>query len=715
MDAVKDNLTDKQTDSDGIVENYEQPNHGVFPPRSTAESRDTFETVRSSARPKVFTAKMKDYRQQLLERDFDAAQKACTRQVKRIQSVLVGEVEISDLQQERGKLEARMDDFADAHAAIYDTLECEDKRIEQNTRYDSLNHGNREALRSLNEKISVLKAAKDDHSSILSSTSKHSRSSKCSKTSGASSSSLQKRAEMAARAARLEAELKFHDVESQKTAALKKHEDEIKKLHMMKELAATQVELEAVIKIEEENYGDIGQMEEGPSLKDDCSADLLERYLQSQIDSILQVPKSSDILPAQSTVSNVTSAPTLNTNVTFTGSSNLPRLHMSTSEESPQRSQSSTTLNPFASPFTTAISSHVTPRKPVPDAGLNSPISNPPVSSGVDLMQRLADLLTQRQDRDSLPRPEPEVFNGNPLRYPNWVKSFETFIERKTKDPSERLYYLGKYTAGAAKEAVSGLLPLDNVDAYSKAKKILTNRFGNPFTVADAFRKRINSWPKIQPNDGQDLRKFSDFLEHCNTAMKTIQYLNVLNDPDENQKIIQKLPNHLVVRWSRVVDEWIAVDELEEDSHTPRMDGKQAKTGYPPFAEFCKFMRKEARIACNPVTSPQALKAEGAKDKVEPGRSKNSSRDKGDVRVRTFATKSEEKSGNAVTDSNSKKIICAFCKNNHELDLCEKFSKIVLSERKKFVQTNALCWGCLKWGHVYKECRGRKTCRRCGR
>ena len=83
--------------------------------------------------------------------------------------------------------------------------------------------------------------------------------------------------------------------------------------------------------------------------------------------------------------------------------------------------------------------------------------------------------------------------------------------------------------------------------------------------------------------------------------------------------------------------------------------------------------------------------------------------------MRTFATKSEEKSGNAVTDSNSKKIICAFCKNNHELDLCEKFSKMVLSERKKFVQINALCWGCLKWGHVYKECRGRKTCRRCGR
>jgi len=79
----------------------------------------------------------------------------------------------------------------------------------------------------------------------------------------------------------------------------------------------------------------------------------------------------------------------------------------------------------------------------------------------------------------------------------------------------------------------SAVYYLDNVDAFSKAKKILTSRFGNPFTVADAFRKRINSWPKIQPNDGQSLRKFSDFLEHCNT-MNTIQYLNVFNDPDEN-------------------------------------------------------------------------------------------------------------------------------------------------------------------------------------
>jgi len=125
----------------------------------------------------------------------------------------------------------------------------------------------------------------------------------------------------------------------------------------------------------------------------------------------------------------------------------------------------------------------------------------------------------------------------------------ETFIERKTRIPSELLYYLSKYTTGEAREAVSGLLALDNIDAYDKAKKILRNQFGNHFIVADADRKRINSWPKIQPIDGQGLRKFTDFLQYCHTAMNTIQYLNVLNDPDENQKMIRKLPSQVVVRW----------------------------------------------------------------------------------------------------------------------------------------------------------------------
>ena len=344
-----------------------------------------------------------------------------------------------------------------------------------------------------------------------------------------------------------------------------------------------------------------------------------KKYLLSQIDYIRQAPTTSCLLStAMVSGPNVTTPPVQDvkteTNVTFACDSNQSKPHISIREERPYGKQTSSAhLNPFVPQFfTSVIPAGEPPARIIPDARLNFPGSDSSThsaSAGEELIQRLADLIAQRQDRESLPRPEPEVFTGNPLRYPIWKKSFETFIERKTKDPSERLYYMGRYTTGAANEAVSGLLALDNDDAYQKAKK---SRFGDPLMVADAFRRKINEWPKIWSNDGQGLRKFSDFLEHCNTAMNTICYLNVLNDPEENQKILKKLPNYIASRWSRVVDHWITEEEADEHGTEERVRTVKspAKVGYPPFAEFCRFMKKEARISCNPVTSPQALKGE---------------------------------------------------------------------------------------------------------
>ncbi|XP_063585584.1 uncharacterized protein LOC134762997 [Penaeus indicus] len=156
-------------------------------------------------------------------------------------------------------------------------------------------------------------------------------------------------------------------------------------------------------------------------------------------------------------------------------------------------------------------------------------------------IQQLAEILCARQISDSLPRPEPEVFKGDILQYSMWVKSFDTLIESKTKVAAERMYYLSKYTDGEAKEVISGLLLLDSTEAYSKARKLLKQRFGNAFVIANAYREKLHEWPRIPLSDGPALMKFSDFLETCKTAMSNIQYLNILNDPKENQRMLQKL------------------------------------------------------------------------------------------------------------------------------------------------------------------------------
>lgn len=92
-----------------------------------------------------------------------------------------------------------------------------------------------------------------------------------------------------------------------------------------------------------------------------------------------------------------------------------------------------------------------------------------------DSLSRLANVLSQRRLQDTLPLPEPEIFSGDLLHYPVWLKSFETIIEGQTDEGLQRLYYLGKYTAGEPKEAVSGPLLLETEDAYKKARKILSD------------------------------------------------------------------------------------------------------------------------------------------------------------------------------------------------------------------------------------------------
>lgn len=54
------------------------------------------------------------------------------------------------------------------------------------------------------------------------------------------------------------------------------------------------------------------------------------------------------------------------------------------------------------------------------------------------------------------------------------------------------------------------------------------------------YRKRINNWPKVLPNDGHSLRKLTNFLQHCLMAMNTVEYLNMLNDQKKKTKDDQK-------------------------------------------------------------------------------------------------------------------------------------------------------------------------------
>lgn len=189
-----------------------------------------------------------------------------------------------------------------------------------------------------------------------------------------------------------------------------------------------------------------------------------------------------------------------------------------------------------------------------------------------------------------LPVPEPFVFNGNPIQFIEWKAAFTSLIDQRAITPAEKLYYLKKCVGGPARQALDGTFYRNDSEAYQDAWNKLNRRFGQPFTIQRAFREKLINWPRIQPKDAEGLRNFSDFLNACQDAMPHVKGLDILNDCEENQKLVHKLPDWAASRWNRQV--------------TQTLNEKQE---FPSFKDFARFMSTEAEIACNPITSFHAL------------------------------------------------------------------------------------------------------------
>ena len=70
-----------------------------------------------------------------------------------VRSLLMEETKLPALQQEKGRLEARMEDLLNAQGRFFAALDHDDKRINQRKRYESLDFENQYTLRHLCDKI----------------------------------------------------------------------------------------------------------------------------------------------------------------------------------------------------------------------------------------------------------------------------------------------------------------------------------------------------------------------------------------------------------------------------------------------------------------------------------------------------------------------------------------------------------------------------------
>ena len=78
---------------------------------------------------------------------------------------------------------------------------------------------------------------------------------------------------------------------------------------------------------------------------------------------------------------------------------------------------------------------------------------------------------------------------------------------------------------------------------YQHAKKILVEKYGNPYHVFVKYRKEINVCPIIRSGAAEGCQRFHNFLRKCESIRQSAQW-DQLDTPDVICMLLAKLPGH---------------------------------------------------------------------------------------------------------------------------------------------------------------------------
>ena len=244
-----------------------------------------------SLRTRVMTEKGLQYKLELLERDYRAAQREWSKQAIKLRNLIADYDELEKIRHERSYLETRFDLLSSTFERLTKSLEqiqgetpeTDNPHNEITQKYDQLDKENNELLKLASNRLIELRRIEERTNSVLKSeSSSRSSKSKPSNYSQLSSTAvlLERKAKTAAKLARLGAEIHFAEIERQKKTALRKTEDDLKRFQLTMAYEIARAELNALLKIE--------NVENAELLNEDCRESRLNEYLETQAKSVTQ-------------------------------------------------------------------------------------------------------------------------------------------------------------------------------------------------------------------------------------------------------------------------------------------------------------------------------------------------------------------------------------------------------------------------------------------
>ena len=407
--------------------------------------------------------------------------------VGRIYSLLDSHPGTEELKKEREILDVIKEELNQAYRSYDELLDDESAKGAAYRYFDLCDREFTECRMRLNEILRSIEQRKNEEFETKSAKSSRSGRTKVSSSSRSSRSSvMSKRVEAAARAAKLKVEMKYLD-----------HETNLRRIQLEKEIALADAEEEAIKLVMND------EVKNGLARKDAKSD---ERFEESFREAKFDVGKT--VIKHEPSLLRPEAVP----------------------------------FAPLTPPIREAASQD---NNFAPEQGEPTTPQDVTLKQMVSLQAKQAELsavIVNQQRASTLPSQEPPVFKGSYFDYPTFIAAFDAMIEKKVDSEKDKLYFLSKYTSGKAHEVVKGFLTWDSYKGYEEARKLLAQRFGNPFRVAEAYKAKLLNWQQIVEGDSSSLQDFSDFLVRCEGAMKSMKYMEELNSTRLLQEISTKLP-----------------------------------------------------------------------------------------------------------------------------------------------------------------------------
>ena len=294
-----------------------------------------------------------------------------------------------------------------------------------------------------------------------------------------------------------------------------------------------------------------------------------------------------------------------------------------------------------------------------------------------------------------LPVPEPFEFDGDPIHYADWNRTFTAKVERPEVSDEDKTVYLKRYCKEKALKAVLGFCDTSPGATYYEIKsQVIDRRFGNQYVVAQAYIDKLDHWPKISDNDSTALTDLTQYLAKLRSVKAKQEVdLSILDHASKNKQIVKLLPGWLISPWRKKVIRF-------EDQNGGR---------YPDFNYLVDFLLSQAKQASHPVLSYEALYGES-----------KAATHKGDKSKITHAISSESnnQSSNGLSKDKedkpqSSRRLCSLCSENHRLIDCQMFKDMELSARNEHVKSSRSCFNCLKQFHTSRRCYEKPQCTKC--